>query len=174
MIDPIAKAVELGAEEATFIDPQDVVTAPWVRLKCRFGCDGYGECRTCPPHSPPPDETRRLLDGYRKAVLLKVGPHTGYDESGTWSARVRRAATTLERELFLDGRHRAWSLGCGPCEECEDCDMSVPCIHPEQARPSMEAAGIDVFSTVRNAGWQIHTVRSHDDDYSFFSLVLVD
>ena len=41
-------------------------------------------------------------------------------------------------------------------------------------RPSMEACGIDVFATVRAAGWEIEVVRDHDDSYRFFALVLVD
>ena len=38
----------------------------------------------------------------------------------------------------------------------------------------MEGCGIDVFATVRNAGWTIDVVRDRGDAYRFFALVLVD
>src|SRR5450759_5383681 len=47
-----ARAVELGADVATTIDPNKIVTAEWVRMKCLYGCDDNGSYRTCPPHSP--------------------------------------------------------------------------------------------------------------------------
>jgi hypothetical protein len=38
----------------------------------------------------------------------------------------------------------------------------------------MEGCGIDVFTTVSNAGWKIAVAQDEDDEYSFFALVLVD
>jgi predicted metal-binding protein len=169
-----SRALALGADAAKPLAPGLVVTADWVRLKCRFGCDGYAQCRTCPPLSPTPSETRRLLDEYSRALLLRVGPHTGRDDSDRRSADLRYAAVELERELFLAGYHRAFSLGAGPCELCGTCDMERPCVDPEHARPSMESCGIDVFATVRNADWEIEVVRDASDAYRFFALVLVD
>ena len=58
----VERAQELGAAGAALISPASVVTAQWVRLKCQYGCGLYGHCLTCPPHSPTPQLTRRLLD----------------------------------------------------------------------------------------------------------------
>lgn len=41
------RAVELGAKKAKIIAATSVKTAPWVRYKCQFGCDGYAGCLTC-------------------------------------------------------------------------------------------------------------------------------
>jgi hypothetical protein len=38
----------------------------------------------------------------------------------------------------------------------------------------MEACGIDVFSTVRNAGWEIEVVKSLDSTFRLFALVLIE
>jgi len=38
----------------------------------------------------------------------------------------------------------------------------------------MEGCGIDVYATVRNAGWEIEVVRTHESAYRYFALVLVD
>src|SRR5512147_256757 len=59
-----------NVKAAKIIRPADVATAHWVRLKCQFGCDGYGQCLTCPPYSPTPEEMRKVLDGYKRALLI--------------------------------------------------------------------------------------------------------
>src|SRR5665647_793153 len=60
-----------GVGAATIIDTSRIVTAEWVRMKCLYGCDDNGSYRTCPPNSPEPAYTRRLVDGFRRAVLLR-------------------------------------------------------------------------------------------------------
>lgn len=169
-----AYARELGADDAVIISPATVVTADWVRMKCLYGCDGPGAYRCCPPLAPPLDQTRRLLDSYQRVVLLAVGPFTGYDDSDEHGRRLNDAVTDLERALFLAGFHKAWAMGAGPCDRCEPCPLDEPCKFPERARPSMEGCGVDVFTTVRNAGWKIEVVKDKDDEYRFFALVLVD
>ena len=64
-------------------------------------------------------------------------------------------------------------MGAGPCDLCDTCAQGKECPTPEKARPSMEGCGIDVFTTVRNAGLKIDVVHNEDDEYSFFALVLV-
>ena len=148
-----ARAVGLGADAATVIDTGKIVTAEWVRMKCLYGCDDNGSYRTCPPNSPEPAATRRLVDGFRRAILLKGGPHRGRENSDPMSRKLNDAALKLEGELFLAGFFKAWTMGAGPCDYCGTCELDGPCVAPERARPSMEGCGIDVFTTVRNAGW---------------------
>jgi hypothetical protein len=38
----------------------------------------------------------------------------------------------------------------------------------------MEGCGLDVYATARNAGRQIEVVRTRQDGYRFFALILVD
>ena len=35
-----------------WIDPQKIIVAQWVRMKCMFGCGEYGHGGTCPPNTP--------------------------------------------------------------------------------------------------------------------------
>lgn len=174
MADWIARAVELGAHAAQVISPEQVVTAEWVRLKCQYGCGGYGECLTCPPYSPTPETTRRVLRHYRQALLLRVEGQGGEDEEERLRRRLNEAVVTLEREVFLDGHYYAWSMTAGPCLLCKRCNLKGPCRHPHLARPSMEACGVDVFTTVRRAGWEIEVVRSPEFPFRLFGLVLVE
>ena len=159
----VQRAVELGATEAKVIDPATVVTAAWVRWKCRFGCGGYGSSLCCPPHSPTPEETRKLLDCYQRAVLVHCKP----------GQRPKVVVAALEREVFLAGFYRAFALGEGPCHLCEECNLER-CSHPQEARPAMEACGIDVFATARGNGYPIEVVTDHECEQNYYGLVLVD
>jgi predicted metal-binding protein len=160
----IRRAQELGAAGAKLVAPRDVVCAEWVRLKCEFGCDGWGQCHTCPPRSPTPERTRKVLDEYRRLLLVHV-------ERGR---AVTSLVRTLEREIFLAGHHKAFAWGAGPCRLCKECNIEGPCAHRDRARPAMEAAGIDVFATARNAGFPIRVVRTHDDERHYFGLVAIE
>jgi len=169
------RAVELGADKATVIGTDQVVVADWVRMKCLYGCDEPGVYKTCPPDGAPSvEQTRRVVGEFARAVLLGVGPVVGYDKSDAEAQRLNDAAKALERELFLAGFHKTWTMGAGPCDICDACSQGKDCPTPDQARPSMEACGVDVFTTVRNAGWEIDVVRTHESEYRFFALVLVD
>ena len=120
--------------------------------------------------------TRVLLDEYRTVMLLRldVAPAQA-GEWLTWSRRLAGIALDLERELFLDGRYRAFAIAGG-----RPCDLDEPCGRPERCdvralvRPGPAGCGIDVFATAANAGWTLDVVRAPDDPYHLFALVLVD
>jgi predicted metal-binding protein len=80
----------------------------------------------------------------------------------------------LEIKMFLDGYYKAWSMGSGPCRLCKECDLTSPCKHGLEARPSMEACGIDVFKTARDNGFSIEVVRTREDERDAFGLILVE
>ena len=64
------RAVKLGAKESKVIEVKTVKTAAWVRYKCQFGCPSFAGCLTCPPYSPTPDETQKILNFFQKAILI--------------------------------------------------------------------------------------------------------
>jgi predicted metal-binding protein len=65
-------ALKEGATSVKQIHPSSVVTAAWVRLKCQFGCGGYGYGHCCPPDTPGAEETKQVLDCYERALLFHV------------------------------------------------------------------------------------------------------
>jgi predicted metal-binding protein len=168
------RAIALGAGAATPMRTQDVVVAEWVRMKCLFGCDDGGKYRTCPPNAPPVEQTRRVVAEFERAILLEVGPLSDAAMSDGESRRLNDIGLAMERELFLAGFHKTWLMGAGPCDVCGACTRGEDCPTPERARPSMEGCGLDVYTTARNAGRQIEVVRSREDVYRFFALLLVD
>lgn len=160
-------AKKLGAKHAQIVDVDKVVVGNWVRMKCQYGCARYGKKLTCPPYTPTPDEFRRVLDGYSLAILLRFEPQTRDDFKTPTSV-----VTQLEREAFLLGYHSAFGLGFSTCYYCTECTLEG-CIHPKLARPSMEACGIDVYTTVRNMGFNLNVVKNRDEQANFFGLLLV-
>ena len=163
------KGLELGLTGAKVIDPQSIATAEWVRMKCQYGCPGYGMSLCCPPHTPTPEVTRRVVDSYSKAILLhrRMG-------QGKRAKDLTQVVIQLEREIFLDGYYKAWSMGSGPCRLCRTCNTTGTCKHGHDARPSMEACGIDVFKTARENGFPITVVRTHDEERNFYGVILVE
>jgi predicted metal-binding protein len=162
--------MEKGADDAVVVETSKVVTAAWVRMKCKFGCAGYGNGLCCPPFSPTPEETRSVLDSYRIALLL----HRHAEKGRKPVADISSVAIELERILFLDGYYKAWTMGAGPCRRCEQCDVSGTCRNPDKARPSMEACGIDVYATAHAQGLPIEVVKNRGDAMDLYALVLVE
>jgi predicted metal-binding protein len=163
----VKMAVELGANDATIIKTDSIVTAPWVLWKCRYGCDGYNSSLCCPPNTPTYSETREMVDSYKNALLVH------FTDDIDSSVSPKEVVAALERDIFLAGHYKAFALGAGPCQLCDQCTMTE-CRHAESARPSMESCGIDVFSTARNNGYHIEVVKDHNDKVNRFGLVLIE
>src|SRR5512137_40089 len=99
------KAMKMGIERAKIIDPGSIVTAEWVRMKCQYGCPGFGESLCCPPRTPTPDITRKVIDSYQKAILLHQRLEKG-EKRWVRAKTFRKAIVSLEIEIFLDGYYK--------------------------------------------------------------------
>ena len=135
------------AVDSKFIDPASVVIGYLTRFKCQYGCAAYGKSLCCPPNTPTPDETKKILSDYSLGLLVHFGGKVS----------ITKAMATIEREVFLMDYFKAISFGAGPCRLCKECDLSE-CKVPKLARPSMEACGIDVYSTARNNSFPINVL----------------
>lgn len=171
--DLLARALAAGATDARVVGPSAVVTAEWVRMKCLWGCTP-GDCLNCPPYSPAPADTRRLLDEYDTILLLRFDVDSArmeWLESSRW---VHDTALALERELFLQGHYKAFAIAGGrSCDLEHDCGAPETCGSREGLRPGPVACGIDVFATSANAGWPLGVVQAPGEPYHRYALVLV-
>ncbi|MCU0851964.1 MAG: DUF2284 domain-containing protein [Thermoplasmata archaeon] len=184
-----------GASGAKAIPARLVVVDGRVRLKCQVPrCVEYGRNLMCPPNTMPVDEFREVLGLYKRAVLVQV--ETDVDsldkserqlgdglseridsETGAraWQLKLHRLVNAVETEAFKQGHYLAAGLTGGDCRLCEECvgvSSGKPCRHPFEARPSMEAMGIDVLRTCRNAGMPVSLSSSRKVRWT--GLVLVD
>ena len=104
------------------------------------------------------------MDEFETGILLRGDDHV----------KLNRLAAKLEREAFLAGYYKAIAFASGPCRFCEECALEEGCQHPRLARPSMESAGIDVFETVRNNGFDIQVATCFESRTDYFALLLVE
>jgi predicted metal-binding protein len=166
------QALKAGVLEAKVIHVRNVETAEWVRLKCQFGCGGFGKRLCCPPHTPTPEQMKRVLAGYRHALIYGyVCTPSDYRRK---RLRMQRLVPAIERALFLDGYYKAFGLVAGPCRLCKVCDVTSRCKHPYQARPSMESCGIDVYATARNSGMKLEVATREDGPSKYINLILIN
>jgi predicted metal-binding protein len=92
--------------------------------------------------------------------------------------KLHEIVMMIEREAHNRGYLFAVGYGASTCYLCYEssahtgyCDTSLPCKHPYEARPSMEASGIDVFSTYVNAGLKLKMASL--EKFSWSGLVLI-
>ncbi|MGC9965016.1 MAG: DUF2284 domain-containing protein [Syntrophobacteraceae bacterium] len=168
-LDPVsllqARMSGLGFRNARPISVDSVHVPDWAGLRCRFGCSEFGKPQ-CPPNSPSPGSTREVLKDYSLALLLEGEPPTG-----DFQLKVLGA----EKEAFTAGFYKSFAYWAGPCSLCpQGCPEDGTCRNTRLARPSMEAAGIDVFETVRRAGFSLHPLKNRDDYAKYFALLLLE
>lgn len=158
------KALELGAAEAKLMDADKVVFDPRSHLKCRFGCNRWGQYWTCPPNMDISYEHfMEAYSRYSRALLIKAGdPLVGQEVS-----------LAVEKEAMLThGLNFAFALVL--CVMCEECAYPEPCLHPHLARPSMDAYGIDIMATVALLGFKAELDPKGELLPFWYSMVLLD
>jgi predicted metal-binding protein len=121
-----------------------------------------------------------MLRSYSDALLIKLDSLPGQALKSFGSDH--EIAFSLERAAFVMGFERAFSLSSGFCTLCPECPagkLAEPnlfskkeCLQSKKAHPSMEAAGIDVYSTVRDCGFDLQPVKDLKDAFKLFGLTL--
>ena len=158
-------ALKFGISEAKIINTTKIIVENWVNWKCRFGCPEYGKWLNCPPYTPTPEETKALLKEYKIALIFRVEDD---------KVKLYDILNKLEREFFLQGYYKAFGFGGGHCPYCEKCIVDFKtCKNPLTVRPSMESCGINVFETVKNAGFPIKILKDKNQKVYWFGLILI-
>jgi predicted metal-binding protein len=175
------KAIELGAHHATVIQASEIIIDPRVRFKCSVPlCDSYGRNRMCPPNVISTHDFAAALSRYRYGLLVQFEMEWGEDDVRKMyqgkpleslhqddayvdkmtdgMRNMSLALGKLEKEALYMGYRFAAALSGGCCRLCDECvgpDPAAKCRHPFQARPSIEAMGIDVVATAEKAGLKV-------------------
>ncbi len=192
--DLVNEAKRLGATSAKLISARDIVLDERVRLKCIAPrCENYDRHLLCPPNLMSVSEFRKIIELYNRAVLLQLESDlNSLDRSKSgltgnltkalarkaphldWERRLHEIVNGVERLAFKRGHYLAAGLIGSDCSLCDECVGigDVACRHPFEARPSMQAMGIDVIRTCKNAGLSI--VFSSEKNVKWTGLVLID
>ncbi|KUO53028.1 MAG: metal-binding protein [Desulfitibacter sp. BRH_c19] len=161
----LIKEIEgLGFKEVYSVPIESIHVPDWTPVHCQFGCKSFGKL-SCPPNSPSPEETRNVLKDYSLALLLEGEPPTN---------SFQKLVLQAEKKAFKTGYYKAFAYWAGPCTLCENCNTQGQCFRPEDTRPSMEGAGIDVFETVKRAEIALQTLNSKSDYCKYFALLLLE
>ena len=173
---------EQGASAVVLANIADIVVDERVRLKCRVPvCDSYNKNLMCPPHVSSVAEFREALRNYEQAILIQISAdlhetcaNAPRDEVFLPARKLHELVNLGEREAFAAGfRFAAGFIGgcCRLCDECVAAQGGTSCRFPFNARPSMEAMGIDVIATAEKAG--LHLTFPIKNKVTWTGLILI-
>lgn len=166
-----------GASKVLLVKAKDIVVDDRVRFQCsQSGCYDYGK-PIFPPNVSTVNEFRNVLREYTMGIILQLNSPIHMD---SWKSEADKHALDLHN-LVYRGEKKAFSLGFplaagligGSCKICDNCRGTTKneCTNKDKARPSMEAMGIDVIKTCKNAGLDIEFVKG---EVTWTALILLD
>lgn len=165
-------AIEEGAVDAKVVPTNLIVVDERARYKCMYPpCRWYGSSAICPPHlKMTPDVTERLVQKYKYGILIRLETPPEHLAGPEWTElhkshelKLKEIVASVMGEAFNMGYHLNLGFAAGECSICLPKGLECTAIHgmcrnPFKAIPAMEAAGIDVYTTVRNVGWEIYPI----------------
>jgi len=166
---------EKGFRDFKWIDPKKIVVAHWVRMKCAFGCPDYGQNASCPPNTPSINDCKKFFQEYEESVIFHFEKaFEDPEDRHKWMKTIHMKLLKLEREVFLNGHVKAFLLPMENCIICEECTSNLKdCKHPIHSRPTPEALGVDVYSTVKQVGYPIRVLKDYSERMNRYALLLV-
>ena len=165
-----------GFNDFKWLDPQEIIVAQWVRVKCMFGCVEYGKCATCPPNTPSIVECEKFIREYKEAAVFHFEKKVDKPEDRkVWSKVVNTKLLEMEREVFLAGYHKAFMMPMDSCAQCSDCtDERTKCKNKRVARPGADAMGIDVYASVRAVGYPLNVLDDYSKTMNRYAFLLIE
>jgi predicted metal-binding protein len=195
-------ALDNGAADAKVIPADKVIVEDRVVLKCKIGCNHYGKTLACPPYTPSAEEFRKIVNEYSYAMFMKFKSKAQADPEvlkklsvaetdptvpkeikekaakfwADWKGDKKKMLETvvdLEKAAMSKGYSLAISFVSGTCQLCEKCNTQTRiCVHPELARWSEDAVGVNVRKTAGNAGIEVSFPFAKNPES--FALLLID
>ena len=164
-----------GFSDFKWVDPKEIVVAQWVRMKCTFGCSGYGS-GTCPPNTPSVSDCEHFFKEYQTALIIRLSKFADkLAYPSDWSKEMTTKLLDVERAVFLMGFQKAFLLNQSCCSLCKDCSKSrIDCKDKTKSRPSPEGFAVDVYQTVRNAGMEINVIADSPADINKIAILLIE
>ena len=167
---------KLGIDVCVEIDPAVLVPEQRIRTFCEENkCGSYGKNYTCPPNAGSLDEIRERLESYSHGYLFQYSKKM--DLKKDWKKLIKskddfhKMILKIEDYMKKEGIEDVWGLIGGNCGLCDTCAIQEdkPCRHPDKARMSLEAIGIDVVGLLDNLGLDSHF---HSDRITWTGCIL--
>ncbi|WP_322182826.1 DUF2284 domain-containing protein [Neglectibacter caecimuris] len=177
----LEKLVEMilaeGAAKATVIPGSKIVTSRAFRDVCAENtCGNYGRCWMCPPDTGDIDELIETVKKYPQGLLYQTISELedsfdieGMQEAGNLHAKISRKVEKALKPLLPEGYLHLINGGCHYCKVCAKKE-GKPCVSPENAMPSLEGYGVDVYNTTKDTDLKY---INGQDTVTFFSMILL-
>lgn len=165
-----------GFTDYKWIDPKEIVTGQWVRMKCMFGCENYGKKACCPPNTPSVLECRQFFNEYVRGVIFHFAKAVDKPaDRRAWARDVNQRLLSVEREVFLMDYPKAFCLPMSSCNICDECAKVLEdCKDPKSARPSPESMAVDVYTTARNYVFPINVLTDYKQTMNRYAFLLIE
>jgi predicted metal-binding protein len=163
----MAQARSLGATATVIIPAATLVVEDRFAALCGAPqrCPGYGLAPGCPPHALHPSVFREQLRAYQHILVFKIDAPVAVlmgPKRLPLARSIHRIAATLEKTARSRGMHHARGLAAGSCKElfcaaeeaCALLNKQQACRHPDLARPSISALGVNFTALAESIGWQ--------------------
>ncbi len=150
-------ALDAGASKAVILTTDQVKTSDTFRDICASnGCGYYGRCWMCPPDIGEIHAVMASIANYRYGLWYQTIQEIedSYDIEGMTEGSMRHAQVSqrLARSASPLLMGETLHLTCGGCRLCEECAKRTgePCRRPNEALPSLEGYGVDVYQTTKD------------------------
>jgi len=165
-----------GFSDYRWLDPNEIIVAEWVRMKCLYGCREYGKNAACPPNAPSVAECARFFREYKRAAVFHFAKTVERPEDRhAWGRKVNLELLKLEEEVFKAGFVKAFLLFFDSCGICLECAASrTACKEPKLSRPTPDALAMDVYGTVRKLGYPIEVLSEYNQEMNRYAFLLID
>jgi len=124
---------------------------------------------------PSVEECRAFFSEYEDAVIFHfVKKFVRPEDRVPWSRELEKELVKLEREVFWAGYQKAFMLFMDECRLCSQCKGSrLACINKDDSRPGPESLAVDVFSTVRSAGYPIEVLCDYNQEMNRYAFLMI-
>jgi len=150
---------KLGIDICVEIQPAVLVPEERIRSYCEENkCGSYGRNYTCPPNVGSLDEIRERIKKYGHGYLFQYSRELDLKKDLKKLLKSKddfhNMILKVEDYTKKEGIEDVWGLIGGNCGLCDTCAIQKdkPCRHPDKARMSLEAIGIDVVNLLDTLG----------------------
>lgn len=173
------KAIRLGADDACLLPVHVLQVKDHLANFCQkpYKCPSYGLCPGCPPHAMTSAQFRLLVQSCCYVLLFKIDvpmPVLLGKERPHFVRRIHVISASLEGFIHTHSHYLAHAYAAGSCKElfcaslaaCPVIEKRAPCLHPQLARPSLSAVGVDFTALAQAAAWPFAPEGIRDDTTS--------
>lgn len=166
---------KFGLTATKFIYMNQVFTSRATRMRCQYSCSMTRQCDKVPPLTFTAPETKETLAEFKFGIMVRQEvPLTSETNIKEVWEQFSDTMIKVERACQIRGYGKAAVLFVGNCLYCHHDDSLRSCDYTHKARPTCEAIGLELKSTLETIIWEDHLVRDEEEPFQLFSLLCLE